>query len=97
MFSGKYIYLRAMRARLGSTAVIRTPWFKKSTLCVTFSYHMNGALMGGLHLYAFIKRRNNNKGKSKLLWEKHGNQNNIWHTTQVTFNPEQNTEVNIMI
>ena len=87
----------SLPTKIRDTAVIRTPWFKKSTLCVTFSYHMYGSYMGGLRLYAFIKQQNNNKGKSKLLWGKYGNQNNKWHTTQVTFNPEQNTEVNIMI
>ena len=86
-----------MPSTVGDTAVIRTPWFKKNTLCVTFSYHMFGSYMGGLRLYAFMKQRNNNKGKSKLLWQKYGNQKNKWHTTQVTFNSERNTEVNTII
>ena len=49
--------------------------------------------MGGLRLYVFEKRTNDNYGHETLLWEKHGNQGRRWFTKKLTYTPRQNVEV----
>lgn len=91
---GQFLYLEATGAKLGDIGVIRTPWFKRTgSLCITFGYHMYGNSMGGLQLYAYEKLQSTNIGNNKFLWGKLRDQGFKWHTQTVTYNPDQEVEV----
>ena len=49
--------------------------------------------MGGIRVYAFEKRTNNNAGTAYTLWEKFDNQGNKWHVATITYRPRKNVEV----
>ena len=67
-FSGSYIYIETSSPRLpGDTAAILTPYLYDRQ-CMKFSYHMYGADIGHLNVYA-----NNQK-----IFSKSGDQGNQW-------------------
>ena len=54
---------------------------------------MHGTYMGGLRIYAFEKRQNDNYGHEILLWEKYGNQGSRWIEKKFTYKPRRSVEV----
>ena len=92
--TGRYIYLESSSSGFGSSAIIRSPWFRRTnSLCVVFSYHMYGTNIGGLRLYAFEKKRSQRNGARNMLWEKFDAQGNRWITQRVNYRPASNVEV----
>ena len=82
---------------MGDIAVIRTPWIRRSSkICVTFSYHMFGTYMGGLRMFVQEKNSDSNLGNNIKLWEKLLNQNNTWHTADITYTPLSKVEVRVI-
>ena len=54
---------------------------------------MYGRYMGGLRLFAYEKRRGSNKAQEKLVWEKFGDQKNLWHERTEFYRPSSTVEV----
>ena len=97
IFSGKYLYFNGNFWHTHN-AIIRTPWFKRQyKYCINFNYHMYGASMGGLRVYAFEKKKSIKHGERKFLWEKLDNQKNKWHVARITYTPHDQVEVYIYI
>ncbi|XP_078487816.1 MAM and LDL-receptor class A domain-containing protein 1-like [Ciona intestinalis] len=90
---GYFMFVESsLPAEAGDNAIMRTPWLNGVNFCVTFSYHMYGAYMGSLRLYALEKRTTDGYGHEVLLWEKHGNHGRNWLTQEINYNAGNNVE-----
>ena len=95
--SGKYLYFNG-KVGYSYNAIIRTPWLKRQQkFVIEFSYHMYGANMGGLRVYAFEKKKSIKHGERKFLWEKLDNQKNKWHVAKITYKPHSEVQVYVYI
>ena len=74
------MYIETSTGNQGAKARLLTPFFvNRGTKCIRFYYHMYGASIGTLNVYArffFFRFK---------LWSKSGNQNNTWHLAQVEY------------
>jgi len=51
--------------------------------------------MGGLRLYVYEKKIHESQETKKFLWEKFGDQGNLWHTASYQYFPQEKLEVNV--
>ena len=87
---GYYLYIEASTPRRqGDLARISTPQYQASTgsKCLQLWYHMYGTNIGSLTIFL-----QDTTGKHQV-WQKSGNQVNLWLYTMVTLTPSANYSV----
>ena len=81
---GRYAYIEASdtyksRRRLGDTARLVSPVLRIPRTCFRIWYHMYGRAMGSINV--FLKPENR---PEKVLWQRKGNQGNVWKLAEMT-------------
>eukprot|EP00118_Oscarella_pearsei_P003168 m.13253 g.13253 ORF g.13253 m.13253 type:complete len:3799 (+) comp24600_c0_seq1:127-11523(+) len=85
--NGSYIFIETSSLPVNSNIILQSPLFSSSgSACeLTFAYHFYGNDIGNLDVYLEMKT-----GGEKLMWNKNGNQGNVWHVAKVFIGTQSN-------